>query len=136
MKTIDLGSAAWTFQEPQTQAWLQAQESSPQLWWPAGQGGQPLYSVSVELLDAQSKAPDFVHALSPEFAAEGIRLSDNAFDLYPGERRVARVVRVARVARVARVLREKREMRVLRTTAASTGSDQIPEWVLRSANPH
>jgi len=127
MKTIDLGSSAWTFQEPQTQVWLQAQVSSLQLWWPAGQGAQPLYSVSVELLDAQNKAPDFVHALSLEFAAEGIRLSDNAFDLYPGERRVVRVVRV---------LREKREMRVLRTTAASTGSDQIPEWVLRSANPH
>jgi len=118
MKTIDLGSAAWTFQEPQTQAWLQAQESSPQLWWPAGQGGQPLYSVSVELLDAQSKAPDFVHALSLEFAAEGIRLSDNVFDLYPGEGHVVRVVRL------------------LAISAASTGSDQIPKWVLRSANPH
>ena len=127
MKTIDLGSSAWTFQEPQTQAWLQAQVSSPQLWWPAGQGAQPLYSVSVEMLDAQNKAPDFVHALSLEFAAEGIRLSDNAFDPYPGERRVVRVLRV---------VREMREMRVLRTTAASTGSDQIPEWVLRSANPH
>ena len=130
MKTIDLGSSAWTFQESQTQVWLQAQVSSPQPWWPAGQRAQPLYSVSVELLDAQNKAPDFVHGLSLEFAIEAIRLSDNAFDLYPGERRVVRVVREVRV------LREKREMRVLRTTAASTGSDQIPEWVLRSANPH
>lgn len=32
--------------------------SNPQLWWPAGMGGQPLYSVKTELLDASGKLLD------------------------------------------------------------------------------
>ncbi|HEY5914316.1 MAG TPA: glycoside hydrolase family 2 protein [Verrucomicrobiae bacterium] len=32
--------------------------SDPKLWWPAGMGQQPLYSVEVELLDAQGKVLD------------------------------------------------------------------------------
>ncbi|MGN6827041.1 beta-mannosidase [Paucibacter sp. M5-1] len=61
--------------------------------------------------NVQLSSRHFVHALSLEFASEGIRQSDNAFDLYPGEARVVRV------------------------SAASPESNQIPEWVLRSANP-
>jgi len=117
---------------------LTSEIENPQLWWPAGQGAQPLYSVNIELLNAQNAAIDtwqgriglrtkkaprmmdlrwsqvevsvqpagpdcrnfhlsssaFVHAVSLEFAPEGINLSDNAFDLYPGEARVVRVERI------------------------------------------
>lgn len=37
---------------------LQLEVATPELWWPAGQGGQPLYVVSVELLDGDGGIVD------------------------------------------------------------------------------
>ena len=34
---------------------LELEIPEPQLWWPAGQGAQPLYSVTVELMDADGR---------------------------------------------------------------------------------
>ncbi|HEX3987754.1 MAG TPA: glycoside hydrolase family 2 protein [Acidobacteriaceae bacterium] len=43
---------------PHGEAVLEAAVPEPQLWWPNGVGDQPLYTVRVQLLDADGKAVD------------------------------------------------------------------------------
>jgi len=42
------------------EAILQVAVADPQLWWPNGMGDQPLYTITVELLDADGKPVDTV----------------------------------------------------------------------------
>ena len=62
--------------------------------------------------DLSLSSAHFEHGVSLEFEQAGVTLSDNAFDLFPGE---ARVVRVC---------------------AASPAISPLPPFRLRSANPH
>ncbi|KAJ3111243.1 hypothetical protein HDU96_005877 [Phlyctochytrium bullatum] len=59
--------------------------SDPQLWWPAGQGGQPLYAASAKLRTVDG---GFLDARTVRFGVRSIRLVENpvavSFDLPPG----------------------------------------------------
>lgn len=63
--------------------------------------------------DLSLSSPQFEHGVSLEFEQDGIVLSDNAFDLFPGERRTVRVS----------------------LDAAAPIPQTLPRWRLRSANP-
>jgi beta-mannosidase len=59
--TVHLGSenvATATAKVQDGRAKAEISVANPRLWWPAGMGGQPLYDVKVELLDAAGRVLD------------------------------------------------------------------------------
>ena len=62
--------------------------------------------------DLSLSSAQFEHGVSLEFGQAGVNVSDNAFDLFPGEARAVRV------------------------SAPSSATSTLPPWRLRSANPN